>query len=116
MNYKLAAHTSTALHPFCNFPEMASAGRRTNCAKITLLSNCTPSPLTRRGQGEAEMASAGRRTNCAKITLLSNCTPSPLTRRGQGEVEMASAGRQTNCAKILSAMNKTEHNHLYFKL
>ncbi len=26
------------------------------CAKITLLSNCTPSPLTRRGQGEVEMA------------------------------------------------------------
>ncbi len=104
MNYKLPLRASTAFHPCCNFPEMTSAGWRTNCAKITLLSNCTPSPLTRRGQGEVEMASTGWLTNCAKITLLSNCTPSPLTRRGQGEVEMASAGWRTNCAKILSAM------------
>ena len=102
MNYKLPLRVSTALHLCYNFPEMASASRRTNCAKITLLSNCTPSPLARRGQGEVEMASAGWRTNYAKITLLSNCTPSPLTRRGQGEVEMAHK-YAVHCAKVCNS-------------
>jgi hypothetical protein len=106
---KLPVHASTDLRPFCNFPEMAHQllFNVPKCAKITLLSNYTRSPLRRRqgevplsiwrGQGEIEMAHEVRFSvpKCAKITLLSNCTPSPLTRRGQGEVEMASAGWRT---------------------
>ena len=56
MYYNLPVKTSIVLHPFRNFLEMTSAGWRTSYAKITLLSFCTPSPLTRRGQGEVEMA------------------------------------------------------------